>query len=129
MCKNFFVSHFRRGKWLDKSNSVLSDKSKVLSLLTVLTRYMKRGGLREIREDLKTFAAFTRDIVGGRYRDYSRTALTLVVAAILYVISPLDLLPDFIPLGFLDDVAIVTWAASRLSDEMERYKQHRQKQE
>jgi len=37
----------------------------------------------------------------------SNTDLILVVAALLYLISPLDAVPDFIPFaGWLDDVAV-----------------------
>jgi uncharacterized membrane protein YkvA (DUF1232 family) len=39
----------------------------------------------------------------------------LVVGAILYVASPLDLLPDFIPfIGELDDIALILFALNRL---------------
>lgn len=34
---------------------------------------------------------------------------TLVVAALLYLMSPLDLIPDFLPvLGWVDDIAVLT---------------------
>lgn len=120
--KEIFVRKFRNGKWLDKSNSLLSDKAKVLSLLAVLGRYLKKGGLRKVREDLSVFGHYSSDIIHGRYKDYKASSLTLVVAAILYVISPLDILPDLLPLGFIDDVAIVTWAASKLASELDNYR-------
>ncbi len=121
----FFVNRFKQGKWLSRSNSLLSDKSKVMALLASLTGYMKKGGLAKVKEDLSLLAAYVGDIVHGRYKDYSRSSLTLAVAAVLYVVSPLDLLPDLLPVGFIDDVAIVTWALSRLTDEMTHYRNWR----
>lgn len=121
----FFVNRFKQGKWLSRSNSLLSDKSKVMALLASLTGYMKKGGLCKVKEDLKLLSAYISDIVHGRYKDYSRSSLTLAVAAVLYVVSPLDLMPDLLPLGFIDDVAIVTWALSRLTDEMTHYRDWR----
>ena len=35
--------------------------------------------------------------------------------AMIYVISPLDLIPDFIPLiGWLDDLGVLVWAARQV---------------
>jgi uncharacterized membrane protein YkvA (DUF1232 family) len=57
-------------------------------------------------------AAFRREIaVYQRVRRHPRTPRTakvLIGAAIAYALSPIDLIPDFIPvLGHLDDVIIV----------------------
>lgn len=46
----------------------------------------------------------------------------LMVAAVLYLVSPVDLIPEFIPvLGFLDDLILVpllvSWIVSRLPQE------------
>ncbi len=36
----------------------------------------------------------------------------IALLAILYILSPLDLLPDFIPvIGWLDDLGVLAWAA------------------
>ena len=39
----------------------------------------------------------------------------IAVLAMLYVISPLDLIPDFIPvIGWLDDLGVLVWAARQV---------------
>jgi uncharacterized membrane protein YkvA (DUF1232 family) len=43
--------------------------------------------------------------------------------ALLYLISPIDISPDIIPLiGFVDDVAILVFAASLIKDDLEKYR-------
>ena len=39
----------------------------------------------------------------------------IALLAIIYVISPLDLIPDFIPVvGWLDDLGVLVWAARQV---------------
>lgn len=119
-----FVERFKKGKWLDKSNSMLADKSKVLSVLAVLTKYMRKGGLKKIREDLRLLYDYISEVVHGKYKDYSAASLSLALAAIIYVISPLDIMPDILPFtGYIDDIAIVTWAMTKMNKELEKYKE------
>lgn len=47
----------------------------------------------------------------------------LVLGGLLYVLLPLDLVPDLFPfLGWLDDAAVVALAWSFLSQELQRYR-------
>lgn len=41
--------------------------------------------------------------------------IIIVLLALLYVISPLDLIPDVIPvIGWLDDLGVLAWAARQV---------------
>lgn len=63
-----------------------------------------------------------RDVVmlwfARKHPDTPLSARLVCVAAVLYTLSPIDLVPDFIPvLGYLDDVLLVPaliWLAIRL---------------
>ncbi len=125
---SFFVNKFLKGKWFAKSASILSNKSKVLSILATLHQYMKNGGLFRIRKDLTLLSAYISDIVHGRYHDYSKSSIIMAFAGILYVISPLDVIPDFILFGFADDVAIITWAVAKISSELIKYEEWKKTQ-
>lgn len=47
---------------------------------------------------------------------------TLVIAGLLYFISPIDLIPDFIPLvGYIDDAFVISLVLNSLAAEIERY--------
>jgi uncharacterized membrane protein YkvA (DUF1232 family) len=49
--------------------------------------------------------------------------ITMIIA-LLYIISPIDLIPDAIPfLGMLDDVLVAGYALKQVADELARYKQ------
>ena len=59
----------------------------------------------------------------GRYRGLSVQTLVAVVAALLYVVSPLDLLPDFIPwIGLFADAVVLAWLLASLAKDMDRFR-------
>ncbi|RZK32967.1 MAG: DUF1232 domain-containing protein, partial [Hymenobacter sp.] len=46
------------------------------------------------------------------------------LAVLLYVLNPIDLVPDFIPvLGFLDDLSLVSWFLGKFQVEIERFRE------
>jgi uncharacterized membrane protein YkvA (DUF1232 family) len=50
----------------------------------------------------------------GEYRDVAITTLLVIIAAIIYVVNPFDLIPDWVPgLGLLDDAFVVGFAVRR----------------
>ena len=52
---------------------------------------------------------------------------TVLIIAFLYIISPIDVIPDAIPLlGLLDDVLVAGYALRQAAAELERYRRHLQ---
>jgi len=91
--------------------------------LTDLDQAEQRASfLKERGEDFKTLVAMCRDSIKGRY-ELDKWSVSVVVGTILYVVSPLDAIPDLVPvLGWLDDVTIVGYAINKLSNEIIRYR-------
>ena len=72
--------------------------------------------------DFKLLIAMCKDAITGKFKMNSWN-LSIIIGTIIYVISPVDAIPDFIAVGgWLDDVAIVTYAMRKLSEEIARYK-------
>jgi uncharacterized membrane protein YkvA (DUF1232 family) len=58
----------------------------------------------------------------GQYKNVPWKSLLLVTGAILYFVTPLDLIPDLIPgLGLTDDVGIVLAIYNALHAEIEKF--------
>src|SRR5437588_6930576 len=50
----------------------------------------------------------------GDYRDVHESTLVVIIASIIYVVNPLDVIPDALPaLGFLDDATVLALAVRR----------------
>lgn len=58
--------------------------------------------------DIKTSFALIRDWYTGAYDKIPMRMIASLVAALLYFVSPLDLVPDWMPFaGLLDDAAVL----------------------
>jgi uncharacterized membrane protein YkvA (DUF1232 family) len=70
----------------------------------------RRGPLARVWDDLMSFIRLLRAWAKGSYRQAPWKSVALIIGAILYFISPLDAIPDFIPvLGFADDAFIIAF--------------------
>ena len=119
-----FVSRFLKGNWLGKAKIYAFNPLKLKSLLQKLGSLMSRQGLQKVKDHLILMRDYLSDIATGKYKEYDGKKLIIIVAAILYVVTPIDLLPDFIPPGWIDDVSIVAWAIKEASEELEKYKNY-----
>lgn len=82
----------------------------------------KSGYLDEKVKEFRLLISMGRDVFSGRYH-LDKWNLSIIAATITYVISPLDAMPDMIPfMGWIDDATIVAYAASKLTDEINKYK-------
>jgi uncharacterized membrane protein YkvA (DUF1232 family) len=65
-----------------------------------------------MRSKLRLLWMVLRDYANGSYRKVPWKAVAALAAAVVYVLAPIDLIPDFlVPLGFTDDVLALalTW--------------------
>lgn len=92
-----------------------------------VAHFRKYDSLQEFasdaREQFDRIVRLVRAYAKGEYRGVSRTNIALSIAALLYVLSPLDLIPDFIVGGMLDDIALLTWLYKNVEEEIEQFLQ------
>lgn len=91
----------------DKAKETISDKAKNIKeedLKTVLDKadeieekFGAKGPLGRFISDVKVMISMVRDYVSGEYREVPWWTIAAVAAALLYVLNPLDLIPDPIP--------------------------------
>ena len=67
--------------------------------------------------------------VEGKYTTVPYRTILAVLSALIYFLSPIDIIPDFIPLaGFLDDMAVVGLCMNMVKTDIEAYDKWRQSQ-
>lgn len=82
-----------------------------------------RGAFARIWDDLRTSIRLVRTWARRDYRAVSRSRIILVVAALLYLVSPIDAIVDAIPvLGLVDDAAVLAWALRQVRKELDVFR-------
>ncbi len=62
------------------------------------------------------------DYLGGRYRKVPWRSVVVCAAAMAYVVSPVDLIPDWlVPLGWTDDLLVLALAWGVVKKELREY--------
>lgn len=111
---------------LARAAKVLKKPEKLTNLIndaSAKAGALERGPISEAKESLFALFRLLKAYTTGDYRDLSWSNLVLVVSAIVYFVTPIDLIPDLITgLGYLDDAAIITWTINAIGHELERFK-------
>ena len=97
--------------------------SKLKELFTSAKKYATKDGLKAVKDEFLFICQYIRDVFTGNYKEYNFLNLTVIVGALVYVVTPADVMPDFMPaIGLIDDAAILVWATHEFADELDRYR-------
>lgn len=116
----FYKKSFNKaGKATQNAQSLLGVIKKALDK----TKDLGTGGIFDlIREKVVLLGRLIKSYASGRYRAIEIKNLVIIVTGLVYFISPIDLIPDFIfGIGFLDDVALLTFIVRSVDEEIEKF--------
>ena len=109
----------RRG--LARAEQLARNPKELLIVLTKAERRLDRvdaGPLAPVKRDLQTLLRLMRAYGEGRYRQVSGKKLALAGLGVLYLVSPLDVVPDFLLGGFVDDAAVIGFVVKTIRTEL-----------
>jgi len=84
--------------------------------------------IRKFSRDIRTMLDMLAAYLDGEYTDVPWPTIALAAFALLYLLNPLDLVPDAIPfLGQLDDAAVLTIVLDSVRSELKKFRQFRRR--
>ena len=114
----------------EKFNSFTSyteaDAKKVMENQERIEKIASNDTLIKYLNDIKLYFKMLGDIFTGKYKKVPVGTIAAIVGTLLYVLSPVDLTPNFIPvIGYLDDAAVLAACLKFTKFDVEEYKKNR----
>lgn len=104
---------------------VIKRRFRVLSLARDAYIKLRKNedALENVKGDLRTLTRYAKAWAKQEYRAVPWKSLLYAVAALIYFVNPIDLVPDAIlGLGFVDDVAVIGFVANAIRQDLSDFK-------
>ncbi|WP_372918708.1 YkvA family protein [Salegentibacter sp.] len=90
---------------------------------SLFSKFLNIGNLNEYYRDFVDLFSLLQDWYKGRYKDVPWLVISSVGGALVYVLSPIDLIPDFLPfVGYLDDAAVFAALLKYVRTDLRKYR-------
>jgi uncharacterized membrane protein YkvA (DUF1232 family) len=83
----------------------------------------KKNALHEVWDRLHLLFDLVTSWRKGEYRKIPTGSILMIIATIIYFVSPIDIVPDFlVGLGILDDAAVIGFTLKQISSDLDKFK-------
>jgi len=114
-----FAAVLDRAKWFAKNPDALRE---LFHEAVRKTKSVPKAPFKDMWTYLQAMLRLTRAYYRGEYRNVRFANLVLIIGAIIYVLDPWDLIPDWIPgLGFVDDATVLAFAVQKTRETLDDF--------
>lgn len=122
-----FANKLLASSYIKRLKAFLPKPFKIMFALR--NTYEKNGSdasIESIAEDLftktKLLGEFIKAYYNGDYREVDTVKIFMIFAALAYIVSPIDLIPDWIAfIGLFDEIILIIWLFENLYEELEKF--------
>jgi len=107
-----------------EAENLLNDEDRMERFLERLEHKIKKVPIVGKKlSNAPMLVSLVRSYVRKDYQDIPIGSIIAIVSALIYFLSPIDLIPDSIPvLGYVDDAAVFAFVWNMVEDDVEEYK-------
>ncbi len=100
-----------------KSGKLLSD-----AIQKANAQDHSQGPLADVWQNLTALFRLLQAYSRKEYTDIPWGSIVMVVIAIIYFVSPVDLVPDFIPVaGYVDDATVIAFVIRQIKADLDKF--------
>ena len=97
----------------DRFNSSLKDKNPLF--------FVRR--IQQLKTYIPLLISLVKSYVKKEYREIPFGTIVAIVAALIYFLAPIDVIPDFIPgFGFVDDASVIAFCFLSCKHDLDNYR-------
>jgi uncharacterized membrane protein YkvA (DUF1232 family) len=113
----------RMGKFSEKDlENVVKKGDKIKN------KFFKAIPLKRFLEDFLLLFSLVKDYFNGVYLEVPWWTVASIGVALLYVLNPVDVIPDFIPgFGYIDDAAVIAVCLKMVEKDLKKYTEWKDK--
>ncbi len=102
---------------------VVANPTKAERLANAADRKASRneGAIRRVLNYIRALTRLLRAYARNEYTVIPWGSIVLVGIALVYFVSPVDLIPDFFPGGLIDDVALVATIVQQIKSDLDAF--------
>ena len=114
-------------KTKSKAEEYVRDPEKSKQLLEEALKKAKekeksKGPLADLWNSLTALLRLLQAYIRHEYTDIPWGSIVMVVVAIIYFVSPIDLIPDWIPIaGYIDDAAVIAFVIRQIKVDLDNF--------
>ena len=113
-----------------KAEELLNDADKMDKFLKKLEKTIKNVPF--VGKDLAAvtiLAELLNDYVKKNYTEIPMGSIIAIIGALIYFVSPIDIIPDVIPgIGYIDDLMVIKVCLGLVDADLKEYKEWRKKE-
>jgi uncharacterized membrane protein YkvA (DUF1232 family) len=112
---------------LKKATHFAGKPGRLLNLVAQLASKLRTVDWKSIsttaaKEKIDILGRLIRAYAKGEYRELPWKMMLVLVAAVLYFLNPIDLIPDLLPIvGLSDDFAVLVWVYNSVGSEINKF--------
>ncbi len=106
-----------------EAKELLSKPDKIEKLLQKFEQKIKKiPNIGEKLSHVFALASMVKSYIKNEYREVPLYSIVAAVSALIYFVSPIDLIPDFIPVaGLVDDATVIAYCVSLIDLDIQDY--------
>lgn len=108
-----------------KASVLINDKEKTKEKIDEAFKKANanKADLQSVWIQFELLLSLIKDYFNGAYREIPKKSVIAIVAGMLYFLSPVDLIPDFmLGFGLIDDVFIIGLVIKQVTKDLAKYK-------